>query len=145
MLVTILLPACIFLLRACLLSLSLFSPPLCLVGLWLPRLAPVVGIWARTVQYPAPTPPRAPPPAIYSSIPINNHPAITNTNRSNKVRGHIYVCVHVACSSACLRGPLLKSACTCVRVQLMYINCRIHGKTSAKVKGANASSMAIDN
>lgn len=76
---------------------SLFSS----AGLWHPRLGLVAGIWAsRTVQYLAPTLLRALQLLIYSSIPTNNRPAITNTNRYNKVRVCVCVralrfCVHV--------------------------------------------------
>lgn len=74
---------------------SLFCPPHGPAGLWRRRLGPVAGIWAsRTALYPAPTLPRAPPLVTFSSIPTNNHPAIPNTNKYNKVRA--YTCaLHV--------------------------------------------------
>lgn len=55
--------------------------------LWHPRLGPVAGILAnKTVQYLAHTLLRVLQLRTYSSIHTNNHPAITNTNRFNKVR-----------------------------------------------------------
>lgn len=79
-----------FLYLACWLSFYLFSPPLCPAGLCHLRQVPVAGIWAsRTVQYPAPTLRRALPLVTYSRIPTNNHLAITNTNRYNKVREYV--------------------------------------------------------
>lgn len=81
--------------------LTLLYPLLSLADLWHPRVGLVAGIWAsRTVQYLVPTLLRALPLLIYSSIPTNNHPAITNTNRYNKVSVCLFVFIVCACTSS---------------------------------------------
>lgn len=89
-------------------------------ALWLPRLVPVVVIWAsRIVRCLALTLHKALPLVTYSSsIPTNNHPATTNTNRYNKVSVCVCMCVLHIHVHACRDTNVLLNIDKCFHVSV---------------------------